>query len=166
MTAGDLRFYRSDGGLVDRIIAGATGPFVHVDVDAGDGTVIGELSSGLQRYTPPARPSGSLAVYPTAQHVGTASLTLAMQWAISELVSAGHNGTAPGYGWADILSAALHRIDAHAVYLGDPGEWDCSDFATRFALRAGLVLDWTDPTAGDSPRLVTPTQLAAALGVK
>ena len=165
MTAGDLRFYRNSGGLVDTIIATTTGPFVHVDVDMGDGTVIGELSSGLQRYTPSVRPA-LVAVYPTAQHTSDATLTAALVWAVAQLSAGEHAGRPPEYGWADILSAALHRIDAHAVYLGDAGEWDCSDFATRFALRAGLVLAWTDPTAGDSPRLVTPTQLAAALGIE
>ncbi len=157
MPAGDLRFYRSSGDLPDTIIADVSGPFVHVDVDMGDGTAIGELSAGLKRYpvSPPAPPL--VTIWSIAGHSSPLAIKAALLWAEHE------TWAHPEYGWLDVLDAGLRAIDPHAPYIGDPGEWDCSDFVTRFLIQAGVML----PLALENePHLVTPSALATALGVR
>lgn len=158
MPPGDLRFYRSSGDLADTIIADVAGPFVHVELDMGDGTGIGELSGGLKRYPIATNPPPPLVtVWPIAGHTSLLAIKAALVWA--EAAAAAH----PGYGWLDVLDAGLHVIDPHAPFIGDPGEWDCSDFVTRFLIQAGVMLPLT---LENEPHLVTPSELAKALGVR
>lgn len=158
MATGDLRFYHSSGSPADEVIAAASGWAVHVDIELGDGSLVGELSSGLTRYAAPqGLPAGRVVVYPTAAHTTDTRLVCALNWAIGEL-SAAH-----GYGWLDIADAAAHAVDPDTAFLlAESGAWDCSDFATRFCEQAGIPL----PDAlVQEPHAVTPTQLATALGL-
>ena len=156
MSAGDLRFYHSDGSPADAAIA-LTGPFVHVEIDLGDGTAIGELLTGLQHYALPSEPPGRVVAFPTSDHTGAAPLANALAWAQAE--AAQHLG----YGWADVADAALAFLDPGAPFVAQARAYDCSDFCTRFLLHAGVPL----PAAiASEPHTVTPSALAAALGVK
>lgn len=159
MATGDLRFYHSSGSPADDVIAATSGWAVHVDIELGDGSLLGELSGGLARYAAPEGvPAGRVVIYPTAQHTTPSRLALALNWAIGQL--AGQRG----YGWADIADAGLHMLaPGEPFLLAGEGQWDCSDFATRFCVQAGIPL----PDAlAQEPHSVTPTQLAAALGLR
>lgn len=161
--AGDLRFYHSDGGAVDTVIAAATAPsdaahaFTHVEIALGDGTALGELLGGLQHYTPPDEPPGRVVIWPTSEHADSAALVNALVWARSEAAAR------LGYGWEDVASAGLRVLDPTAPFIAAPGAWDCSDFVTRFLLQAGVTLP--DALASE-PHTVTPEALARALGVE
>ena len=159
MATGDLRFYRAGDSIADRIVS-TTGPFVHVDIETADGTVIGELSDGLHRYAAP--PDGPrIVIYPIAEHASETGILRALDWALSQLDS-GPGRSVPGYGWADIVDAAIYHLDTDfPVAVETPGRWDCSDFATRYLLMAGMLL----PGWANAPATVTPSQLAAALGI-
>lgn len=159
MATGDLRFYHSSGSPADEVIAAVSGWAVHVDIELGDGSVLGELASGLTRSPMPQLPAGRVVVYPTAQHTSPDQLAEALNWAIEQLSSATERA---GYGWEDIADAGLHAVDPAAPFIGQAGAYDCSDFATRFCVLAGLALP---AQLAQEPHTVTPSMLAAALGV-
>ena len=155
MAAGDLRFYHSDGSPADAAIA-LTGPFVHVEIDCGDGTAIGELLGGLQHYAIPQEPPGRVVSCAIAPRTGATPLANALAWAQAEVARR------LSYGWADVADAALALVDPGAPFVAQAGAYDCSDFCTRYLLHAGVPLP---AGLAAEPHTVTPSALAAALGV-
>lgn len=172
MARGDLLFYRTQGTVLDDVIRAATGgPFVHVEVDAGDGTSYGAQSSGIGHYR---RLSGAhLAAWPTSAHVSPIALNRLLAWAAMQV--------GRPYGWLDCLDGGLHDVVTGlptalplglpdllrgvlvaAPILTIPGAWDCSSFAVRCLTVAGYTLP---EGMSQTPDDVTPEALARVLGV-
>lgn len=149
---GDIVLFKSSGSLFDRLIQWATkGPYVHVEIDLGDGKLIGAHNEGITvsqgnrgRHTVSFRPPAS-----------DLDLEYGCKWA--EL-QAGKQ-----YGWLDIISNGI-KVLGIPLEVGTPGRWDCSDYATRY-----LVVARADRPLGskaNDPGLVSPNDIARAYGVK
>lgn len=153
---GDLLFYRSQGTLADTLITRAThGPFTHVAVDLGDGTLIEAQASGIKRAPIPNQ--GQIRVpLTTWQSRGEGyGLTVAFEWLTAQVGAS--------YGWLDIASQAM-RLLGLPVFLVRLHSLDCSDLVARFMLLAGcgpnLALDVVDDATQ-----ISPNDLARALGI-
>lgn len=148
MSAGDILLYTSDGTLPDRVITALTGggPYVHAEIDAGDGTAIGALASGVARH--PLRAPAARITVP-----GLVELVSGLAW-LAEQVTA-HDE----YGWADLADALPHL----PLSLTDPDGYDCSHLCAAFVLHAGGAA-WLGVFA-DDPARVSPNDLARLGGV-
>lgn len=164
MARGDVLFYYSSGTAADVAIVAATGgPFVHAEVDLGDGTSIGALSGGTAHFR---RASGArYAVYPTAEHCTQEQLAAGLAWLSAQV--------GDPYGWADILTASENaaarglagifgRPAPALPYLAVPGAYDCSDLVCQYLTRCAIAL----PPSDRDPHTVTPEALATQLGVR
>lgn len=155
MATGDVIFFRAEpGSVVDRVIAWRTGgPFVHCEIDAGDGTSVGALARGVVRHPLPAGRGAVTA--PTGKDCVPSRLGEALAWLLA------HVGDE--YGWDDIAAQALSIVFPRGPFLTRTRRMDCSDLAGRFLWAAGYPLP---PRLLDAPELVSPNSLARALGVK
>lgn len=151
---GDVRFYYSSGSIPDEAILAATGgPFVHVDMDVGNGECVGALSQGIVRTA--INPDTMVEVY----HLSAGeNIQHAVAWALAQV---GH-----AYGWFDLANAGVADIFSRIThepflpYVGIKGAWDCSDFALRYLEVAGHF--FMQPLV---PAQTSPSDLARALGV-
>lgn len=149
---GDVILFRSSGTIYDRAITLAThGPFVHVEIDLGNGELIGAHLDGIVRYK--GVPStNTVSFHPPASQL---DIEYALKWAEMQI--------GKQYGWTDIISNGLKFLAIH-INIGEPGHWDCSDFVTRYltiARAAGPL-----GTLAEDPGLVSPNDLAHAYGLK
>lgn len=127
---GDLLFYRANKkSLIERLIARLTsGPFSHVAVDCGDGSIIEAQAGGVKQVTP-----SSADILRTVRFspppASNSSESVAFKWLQTKIGA--------HYGWFDILDTGMHLLHL-AIYLGRPNEFDCSDLTACFAAL------WTD----------------------
>lgn len=146
--AGDLLLYVSDGSIPDRIVARVTdGPYVHVEVDMGDGTAIGALAAGVSRH-PLVTPAGRVPMAPNLPE-----LPAGLAWLAAQVTA--HDE----YGWADLADA----IPNVPILVSDPDGFDCSHLAAAFILHAGGAA-WLG-TFADAPGRVSPNDLARLAGL-
>lgn len=150
---GDLVLYRAGTSWQDKVIAMATGgPFVHVEIDLGEGTFIGAHDEGISKVG--AAQADENHVYTTPRG-SQADIEAGLKWAISQL--------GDPYSWIDIFddgSKYLHLT----WYLGVDKSYDCSDFATRY-----LIVAHSDGPLGQlatHPETVSPNDIARAFKVK
>lgn len=150
MAKGDLLYYTGTPGspVCNLIIWRTHGPFVHVEVDMGDGTAVGALTSGVNRH--PLVPT--LFRCPlSARGVSEASIDDGL--AYLEAIVEAHDA----YGWTDIVAAALPRW--WRLLIDDTHAYDCSHLAFTYALRVGGIKK--PPTwALSDPQAVSPNDLA------
>lgn len=151
---GDLLFYKSRGVLHERMIAWAThGPYVHVAIVTDMNRVIAADARGIDydRRPPLAQQHTILSL---ASYAAPAAIERAVQWA--ELQQGKR------YGWLDIAYQAVKFLAPNNPFrFGEADHWDCSDFATRYLLHAGVQL----PDAYSDPYANTPNDLARLFGV-
>lgn len=163
MAAGDLLFVRAQPRRAgDRLIAwwmkrGGNPPFVHVEIDLGDGSSVGAHWHGVC-IRPCARTGEKeedlvrWSYRAHAQEVDETRLAAALSWARA-MVGA-------RYGATDFLEAAFGWLP---FYLTWKRRYDCSALAAAFLVRAGgLPLGPFE----DDPHLATPGALAKQLGVR
>lgn len=143
-----------NGGWSDKIIAWATkGPWVHVEIDLGNGTYVGAHLNGISQVDASSY-TATQSISPTAT---TEDIDSAISWVERQI--------GKQYGWIDILSAGLKFLN-FPWFIGQPGHYDCSDFATRYLLiaRDTKIIPRLGELA-DEPHLVSPNDLARAGGV-
>ncbi len=140
---GDLLFYQPHA-LIGHLIAKATnGPYCHVAIDQGDGTNLAADWSGIRIYTDPRTA--------TATHLPTfADIEAGFAWLNQQV--------GRKYGLLDVLDIGARLLLHSSFYVAQPGNYDCSDLATRYLIEAGLA-DWLGPLAQE-PHLVSPNDLA------
>lgn len=148
---GDVVLFKYTSGFYGWVIKQATGgPFVHVEIDLGDGRLMGAHSDGIVIYN--GKPgTNTVSFHPPASNE---DIEYGLRWA--EL-QAGKQ-----YGWSDIVSNGF-KILGIPFDLGQPGHWDCSDFVTRYltVARASGPLG----NKAEDPGLVSPNDLARAYGI-
>lgn len=147
---GDLLFYKGGGSIPDALIQWRTkGPFVHVEVDMGDGTAIGALSEkGVTKH--PLRP------FPVFVHLKTTPKRI--EEGITWLEA--HIGDP--YGWADILDQVITLFLPKGWVITQQHGFDCSDLVCRYIeLAGGLDLSGLP----DDPALISPNDLARKAGL-
>jgi uncharacterized protein YycO len=147
---GDILLYRTDGSLPCRIVTWAThGPYVHAEVDMGDGTSIGALSRGVARY------------YPRRDEVAKAAriqlptdedrINKGIAWLQTQV---GHS-----YGYLDLYDQAVLFLKLPKLVFFIPGTYDCSDLVARYVtLAGGLYLG----EFATKPWLCSPNDIARA----
>ena len=153
---GDVILYKSSGSLFDKMIEWTTrGPYVHVEIDLGDGKFIGAHNkpgdSGIVVHE--GHPGRN--VTPFTPKAAPDDLEAALKWAEAQV--------GKEYGWFDIISNGI-KVLGIPLTLGEPGHWDCSDFVTRYLIiaRASGPLG----RLAEDPGLVSPNDIARAYGVR
>jgi hypothetical protein len=151
---GDLILYKSSDRWYERLIALATrGPYVHVSIVLGTDFVIAADAQGIRCDVAP--PLDNLhTLIPMAGRATRSGIDRGMMWATSQVDKE--------YGWLDIVYQAVKFLWPHQPFrFSEAGHMDCSDFATRYLLQAGVAL----PPAFDDPATVTPNDIARWAGV-
>jgi hypothetical protein len=149
---GDVVLFKSSGSIPDQVIATATkGPYVHVEIDLGNGKMIGAHTNGIVIH------DGMPGTNTTSFHpkASNSDIEYGLKWAVMQ---AGKE-----YGWTDIISNGFKLVGIN-FDISEPGHWDCSDFVTRYLLvaRAAGPLG----SRSDDPGLVSPNDIARAYGIK
>lgn len=154
---GDLILYEAVAGVpFDWLIAHFThGKFAHVEIDLGDGTMVSEHGNGLTRSNLDSKRPHVL-VHPKG------NIEAGIAWVSRELLAAQKDGEVHEYGWLDIFTEAV-KVLGGKLTVGAEGQWDCSDFATRYLLAADAAGPLGDAAA--NPGSVSPNDLARAFGV-
>jgi uncharacterized protein YycO len=148
---GDLIFY-TPRDLWDRLICwGTHGPFSHVAIDLGDGTVIEATPQGIRRNPVSYTKSVQYPVYPTT------NLPL-----IEKGIAWLNQQVGKEYGWTSIFDQVLRFFGDQSVYVYDHDDYDCSDLATRYLLLASPKLVGR---LSQNPSIVSPNDLARQLGL-
>lgn len=177
MMRGDLILYRSSGRWYERLITLATrGPFVHVAIVVDSFTVIAARTQGIAyEKAPPddsmhvtvpitARPltitgtdaHGETVVntVPIAARATLAGIEQGLEWATQQV--------GRQYGWSDIVYQGIKFLwPSNPFRFSEAGHFDCSDYATRYLLQAGVVL----PPEFDDPYTITPNDIGRWAGV-
>lgn len=154
MNDGDLILYRSSGRWYERLITLAThGPFVHVAIVDNDYLVLSADSQGIEYDALPVMDNLHTLV-PMALYASPDGIARGLAWAEQQ--------RGRRYGWIDIVYQAVKFLWPHQPFrFSESGHMDCSDFATRYMLQAGVAL----PPAFDDPATVTPNDIARWAGV-
>lgn len=151
MARGDLLFYTADGSLVSRLISWRTrGPYVHVEVDVGDGYSIGaHLYSGVAKF----KTGWPAARFSLRQHTSAQQIDEGVAWLVTRLGSS--------YSLFDIATFFVPRR-YWRIFVTEEHSYDCSHLVTEYLERTGGVnLDQLP----DDPSLISPNDLARACGL-
>lgn len=153
---GDIILYRSSGRWYERLITLATkGPYTHVAIvdDERLYLVLAADSQGISYDALP--PIDNLhTLVSLASYASTEGIERGLAWAEQQV--------GKRYGWIDIVYQAVKFVWPHQPFrFSEAGHYDCSEFAVRYMLQAGVEL----PPAFDDPATVTPNDIAAWAGV-
>lgn len=150
--AGDILFYSSDA-WPDRLIQWWTAsPYSHCAVAVSSDQMIEALGRGVSLST--IRPPAAVAAIGGTLNPGLRDK--AVVWLYRQLGC--------HYSYLDILGDALGRVLSPRVpFLVAPHEYDCSQLATMFLVRAGD--DTLPDSIADEPERVSPGDLARALDI-
>lgn len=148
---GDLILFKSDGSFGDNLIAwGTHGPFVHVEIDEGNGQWLGANANGITESLATA----ASWVIPVASYTDLAFIGEGLAWARRQI--------GKPYGYIDIFDDSL-KFFGIPITLVDPRSLDCSDYAARY-----LVVAHAAGPLGDLaqyPQSVSPNDLARSYKV-
>jgi hypothetical protein len=150
---GDVILFKKTNNPVDWAIAtGTGGPYVHTEIDLGNGQLIGAHFTGIVLYNGVPAPDNTSRFSPPAS---PQDLEYGLAWAIQQV--------GKQYGWSDIASNVL-KLCGLRIEFSEPGHWDCSDFVTRYltVARAASPLG----KLSEDPGLVSPNDLARAFNVR
>jgi len=159
---GDFVLYQAKkGNLADWLVSRFTnGQFVHVEIDLGDGTFVGEHGTGILVH--PADNSVKADFVTPVSKDGQAGIEAGMRWVEGVIEEERKNPQAHEYGWLDI-TADVFKVFGQKVILRKKGEWDCSHFVAMY-----LHIANADGPLGHlmaSPETISPNDLARAYGV-
>lgn len=155
---GDVVLFLGAANPQDWLIEWATkGPYTHVELDLGNGKFVGEHSSGIVVH------DGIIGRNVVAFTPPHADIEAGMAW-VDKVVAeqAASKGEAHEYGWLDITAEAL-KVLGVKFGMQSQGEWDCSDFVTRYLIVAGAAGPLG--SAAKNPGTVSPNDLARAYGI-
>lgn len=148
---GDILLYKGDGrSILHRLIQWRThGPYVHVEVDMGDGSAIGaHLQDGVQRR--PINPDRDIATV----HLDVPDDRLEAGLAFLQKT------VGDSYSLTDIINQALTYFLPKAILVQQQTAYDCSDLVSRYLeITGGLSLP---PSLLATPSLISPNDIARA----
>lgn len=150
---GDLLLMKSGGSLRDRMVAwGTGGPYVHVEVDLGDGTTIGSHSEDGVSYRPWRFPE-RVVVVPLSERVPAERIEAGVAWLLGQL---GHK-----FSWASIADFALPEAWS-TFLLGRESIYNCANLVAHYLqITGGLEL----PSGKRPPAPLSPNDIARAAGL-
>jgi uncharacterized protein YycO len=154
MNRGDMVLYRSSGKWYERAIVLATGGiYVHVAIATSDKQVIAAGSRGINYFPFSYDPKIHTIVSLVPEHATQLGIEAGLKWAIAQ---AGKR-----YSWIDIFYQAVKFLNPNnTLRFYREGEYDCSDFCTRYLLQTGTQLP-----PDYEPYAVTPNDLARVYGL-
>lgn len=149
---GDILFYKGGPDLPDRLICWCThGPYVHCEVDLGDGTAIGShWRTGVRRHPVDV---GSV---PYRLDTSPDRIEAGITWLQCRV--------GDPYGIVDILDQIFTLILPRSpiAFISQRHGFDCSDLVARYVdIAGGLNLG----LFRDTPNLCTPNDLARLCGL-
>jgi hypothetical protein len=162
---GDFVLYeKKPNDLADAVVSWGSGggKFVHVEIDLGDGTFIGEHGKGLISHP---RDAGRGAVFVSPKSNSATGIEKGLAWV--QFVKAEQeksHGEAHEYGWLDIAADAFKTLGV-TVILRKEGEWDCSHFVALYLRVAGADAPLVALGLMKNPETISPNDLAKAFGV-
>lgn len=145
MKRGDLLLFKGRTNVwYERLICRATrGPYCHVEVAISTTSSIGAHPHGIMACMLDG--SREVDVVPIA----APRIERGVTWALSQQGKA--------YGWLDIFYQGVKLLFPHNTFrFGEEGHFDCSDFATRCLIHAGVEL----PDSYLDTYTVSPNDLA------
>ena len=150
---GDLLLMKSGGSLRDRCVAWFTrGPYVHVEVDLGDGTTIGSHSEDGVSYRAWRFPE-RVDVVPLSERAPRERIEAGIAWLVEQL---GH-----GFSWASIADFALPE-GVSTFLLGRESIYNCANLVAKYVeITGGLEL----PYGKRPPTTLSPNDIARAVGL-
>lgn len=159
---GDLVFYRAKkGDFADWLISHFTnGPFVHVEIDLGDGQFIGEHGAGIEVH-PQDIIDPTLFVTPKST-LGEDGIRQGMDFVVRVANEDMKDPHSHRYGWFDIVSDVL-KIMGSKIILRKEGRWDCSHFAALYLIAAHA--DKPLGITAKTPETISPNDLARDFGI-
>jgi hypothetical protein len=163
---GDFVLYRGSktNPFEAAIMYFSKGPFCHTEIDMGDGTFIGEHGKGLTRHS---SDRVGVLVSPFGRIITNqqdAGIEAGLAWVEQMYAEDVKNNETHEYGWWDLISAAAKFVGLHIILRLKVGDWDCSDFVTRYLVVAGAAGPLG--TAAETPETVSPNDLGRAFNVK
>lgn len=159
---GDIVFYKAKkGDFADWLISHFTnGPFVHVEIDLGDGMFIGEHGGGIEVHGQDIFEPDAF-ITPKVK-VASADLNVGMNFVTRVANEDMKDPKSHRYGWLDIASDVLKIIGAKTI-LRREGQWDCSHFVTLYLIAAHA--EGPLGVQAKNPETVSPNDLARAFGL-
>lgn len=146
---GDILLYRSTGSLFDRLICWRTqGPFVHVGVDLGDGTMIdSRFREGVTQH--PVSYAGCLTI-PLATLTTADRIEAGITWLLSKL--------GDGYSVADIFDF-FPGVRSLRMNVGEAHAFCCSHLVAQYLdVTGGISLGKLD----DNLNTISPNDIYRA----
>lgn len=128
------------------------GPYVHVEVDVGNGKSVAALTHGIVLHDAPT--GDRVVAVPTS-----AKLTNPQRLKLAILFAKYHVGKE--YGWLDIINQAWSILFPYGPFLVRSDHLDCSDLTASFLWIAGYPL----PSRDIVTSLVSPNDIARSLSV-
>lgn len=141
-SAGQIILFRSSGLWYEKVIEIAThGPYVHVAIVTDMFHTIGAYPDGIKIMPAPINPT-TFSVISLTGYAAQGGIEKGLAWAKGQL--------GREYSWVDIFYQGIKFLwPTNPLRFGIEGHYDCSDFVTRYMLRAGVQLppDFEDPYA-------------------
>jgi cell wall-associated NlpC family hydrolase len=152
---GTLLLFRSSGLWYERAIALIThGPYVHVAISLPNGQVIAATPHGIEIGTLTQDMLSLCDSVDLTPYTSKADIQAGLVWAVAQ--------KGKEYGWLDIFYQALKFVwPNNKLRFGVTGEFDCSDFACRYAQQAGVVF----PDGWNDPYSMTPNDIGRVFGL-
>lgn len=160
---GDFVLYEGKpGNFADWLIIhfSGGGPYVHCEIDLGNGLFVGEHGQGITVHKMDHTIKSDF-VTPKSKE-GQKGIDLGMQWLNKVIAEAQKDQNSHRYGWLDI-AVDVARIFGARLTLQRTGAWDCSHFVTLYLQVADA--DWPLGRLTQEPETVSPNDLARAYGV-
>lgn len=152
---GSLLLYKSSGKWYEKIIMLVTaGPYVHVAICLPNEQVIAATPHGIQVSTITQEMLALCDSVDLTSYTSKADIGAGLVWAIQQ--------KGKEYSWVDIFYQALKFVwPNNTLRFGVAGEFDCSDFACRYAEQAGVVF----PDGWNDPYSMTPNDIGRVFGL-
>jgi hypothetical protein len=150
---GDILLLKSGGGARDRLVAFCTGgPYVHVDVDLGDGRMIGSHLKDGVAYRPVEFPERTSVI----SLGGRASAERIEEGVAWMLARRGHR-----FSWASMADFIMPETWVTFLW-GRQSIYNCANLVARYLqITGGLDL----PYGKRPPMILTPNDIARAAGL-
>jgi hypothetical protein len=149
---GDILLYSSDGSLRSRAVSWWTrGPFVHSEVDLGDGTAVGvTIEEGIARHALNPR---RMIAYPLHRYAPPERIEDGIAWLLQQVGG--------GYSWSAIFDHVLPVAWTTAL-VGRQSLYSCSSLIAHYLdITGGLII----PHRPRKPFVVSPNDIARAAGL-
>lgn len=135
------------------------GPYIHCEIDLGDGWRVGEHGVGI--FVHKEDLADPVFVTPKSR-IGQQGIEDGLAWVNDVILEQQQSGgKAHRYGWTDIIADILKLI-GQKIALKDDGHWDCSHFVTRYLIHAQA--EQPLGILAKDPATVSPNDLARAFG--